>query len=459
MSEFDCAVIGGGPGGYVCAIRLAQLGCKTVLIEKAELGGECTNFGCIPSKHLISYASKIGFLRSLIGDGLADGAVTPVLAEHVRASREVIGKLRQGIAFLLNTYGVKVIKGHADIPEPGTVNVKDEGRIKAKSIVVATGSIPSSLPTMPTDANRIINYERALFLESLPRTMLVVGGGAVGLELGTAYAKLGVKVIVVEVMEQLLPGFDRDASRAVRRSLEKMGVEVHLSTTVSEYRYEGNSVWVKLSNDNSYTVDYILSAVGKRPSEWSRRLEEIGVELDPKGFIKTDEHMETSVENIYAVGDVTGPPFLAHRASRQGIVAAENIAGMDTKFNNKAIPYGVFTDPEVAATGLGEDEVRARGGDFRIARFPFSSLGRALADGAADGFTKIIFDDATKVVHGVVVVGPHATEIASEASLAVEMGLTVHDLTHVIHIHPTYAESMSETSHLALRRGIHYVTR
>ncbi len=459
MTAFGCAVIGGGPGGYVCAIRLAQLGVKTVLIEKSELGGECTNFGCIPSKQLISYASKVGDLRSLLEHGLAKGDVSPVLTERVRMSHETIGKLRRGIEFLLNAYGVKVIRGHADILEPDIINVRESGEIKAHSIVVATGCEPSSLPTMPTDGERIINYEKALFLESLPKTLLVVGGGAVGLELGTAYAKLGAKVVIVEVMDQLLPGFDKDAARTVRKSLEKMGVEVHLKTTVAEYSYVDGGVRVKLSNDVGYTVDYILSAVGKRASEWSKRLKEIGVMLDPKGFVKTDERMKTSVENIYAVGDVTGPPFLAHKASRQGMVAAENIAGMDSRFNNKAIPYGIFTDPEVAATGLGEDEAKNLGMSFKTARFPHSSLGRALADGAGDGFTKIIFNDETNVVYGVVVVGPHATEIASEASLAVEHGLTVQDLLDVIYIHPTYAESIHEASLVALRRGIHHVSR
>ncbi|MEM1944953.1 MAG: dihydrolipoyl dehydrogenase [Nitrososphaerota archaeon] len=461
MDEADCAVIGGGPGGYVCAIRLAQLGKKIILVEKGELGGECTNMGCIPSKHLISYANKVDHMRRLLSAGLAEGTVKPLMGMVTQSSVQIIRKLRQGIAFLLNSYGVKVVKGQADVLEPGLIEVRGGGnkRFRVGSIVIATGSEAAGLPTMPTDGRKLINYEKALFLDALPDSMLVVGGGAVGLELGTAFAKLGVKVAVVEVMDQLLPGFDREASRAVRRSLEKMGVDIHLKTTVSQYSYRDGDVEVTLSNSSKYLVNYVLLAVGKKPTEWCRRLREIGVELDEKGFIKTDSGMRTNVENIYAVGDVTGPPFLAHRASRQGIVAAENIAGLEARFDNKSIPYGVFTDPEVAATGLSEDEARSRGENFRTVRFPISSMGRALADREVEGFTKVIFDGDTGVVYGIVVVGPHATEIAAEASLAVEKGLTLSELAYTIHIHPTYSESILEASHVGMRRGIHYVSR
>ncbi|GBC69804.1 Dihydrolipoyl dehydrogenase [archaeon HR01] len=461
MYDYDCAVLGGGPGGYVCAIRLGQLGKKTVLIEKGELGGECTNEGCIPSKHLISYASKLWHLRRMVDSGLASGNLTPNMEGHARKSREVIARLRQGIAFLLRSYGVKVLHGVADIPEPGVVEVVNGGRARyrVESIVVATGTEPASLPSLPIDGKRVIGYSKALFLESLPASMLVVGGGAVGLELGTAYAKLGVKVSVVEIMDQLLPGFDRDASRVLKRSLERMGVEIHLGTTVSAHRYVGDSLEVTLSNGARYQVDYILSAVGKRPTAWCKRLSEIGVEHDPKGYIRTDSQMRTSVEGIYAVGDVTGPPFLAHKASRQGIVAAESIAGLEARFDNKVIPYGVFTDPEVASIGMGEDEAKAMGGDIGVARFPLSSLGRAIAEGETEGFAKIIFERGSGEVRGLVVVGPHATEIVAEAALAIEAGVSLEDLARTIHIHPTYSESILEAAHIAVGAGIHHVVR
>ncbi|MCS6784522.1 MAG: dihydrolipoyl dehydrogenase [Candidatus Caldarchaeum sp.] len=458
--SFQAAVIGGGPGGYVAAIRLSQLGFKTALVEKDELGGECTNWGCIPSKYLIGQAKKIMQFRELAAKNIVNSSFSIDMAKISQSNKQVVEKLRQGIAYLLKANGVTFIRGHADIAEPGKIFVQSNGSqqtISADNIVVASGTEPSSLPTIPFDHRKIIDYRTALFLDKIPEKLLVVGGGAIGLELGTVYAHLGTKVTVVEIMDQVLPGFDADAARLIRRSLEKIGIRIFTKTTVASYSDVDDGVEVVLSNDLRDGFDYVLVAVGKRASQWARKLSEVGVEIDEKGYIKTDERMATSVDGIYAVGDVTGPPFLAHKAYRQGIVAAEAIAGMETKFDG-LVPYGVFTSPEVAFVGLSSSAAKEMGYEVGEARFPFAALGRAIADGE-EGFVKIVSDRKTSRVLGAVVVGPHATEIISVITTAIKAGVKLEELSETIFIHPTYSEAIAEAVHLLEKKAIHYVSR
>ncbi|MEM4272860.1 MAG: dihydrolipoyl dehydrogenase [Candidatus Caldarchaeum sp.] len=450
--KLDAVVVGGGPGGYVSAIRLSQLGLRAALVEKEEIGGECTNYGCIPSKHLITLAKKLWAVRELSGKKLVEASYSVDMAAVVQETRSVVSRLRQGIGFLLKSYGVSVYKGVAEVPEPGLVKVstsEGEKLLETRNVVVAAGTEPASLSSIPFDGRRIIDYKRALFLGEVPRRLLVVGGGAVGLELGTVYAHLGSEVVVAEFTDQLLPGFDADAARALRRSLERMGVRVLLKTTVDSYRYVDGGVEVSLTSGYSETFDYVLVAVGKKPTEWTRRLKEAGVELDGRGYVKTDDRMRTSVEGIYAVGDVAGPPFLAHKAQRQGIVAAESIAGLDTCFDN-VIPFGVFTTPEVASVGLTDQGLRS-------ARFPYSALGRAVADGE-DGFVKL-FEDGEGCLAGAVVVGPHATDVVSAITPYVAMHAKVEQAAEAVQIHPTYSEAVGEALHILLRKPVHYVVK
>jgi len=460
MEKYDAIVIGGGPGGYACAIRLAQLKKKTLLVEKEELGGECTNYGCIPSKHLINQAKKIWQLGELVRKNIVNGSVQVNMKAIAEESKQVVQRLRQGISYLLKENGVISIRGEASITDNHTVEVATgNGRqiVEADNIVVATGTEPVKLPTIPTDGNRVIDYKRALFLEEVPGKMLVVGGGAVGVELGTAFAQLGTQVTVVELLDQLLPGVDVDASRHLKRSMEKMGVKIHLRTTVTGSSYHDSGVKVELSDGTVDTFDFVLVAVGKRPTSWTSELRKLGVELDGKGFVKTDERMRTSVENVYAVGDVTGPPFLAHKAHRQAVVAAENIAGYKTKFYG-LIPYGIFSTPEVAFVGLTETEASSKGLRPRSVRFPYAALGRAVADGE-DGFVKITVDLETKRVLGAVVVGPHATEVISVVTALISGGADAEKAAEPIHIHPTYSEAVGEAVHMFLRKAIHYVVK
>ncbi|MCS7109858.1 MAG: dihydrolipoyl dehydrogenase [Candidatus Caldarchaeum sp.] len=458
--SFQAVVVGGGPGGYVAAIRLSQLGVKTALVEKDELGGECTNWGCIPSKYLIGQAKKVMQFKELAAKNMVNSSFSIDMAKISQSNKQVVEKLRQGIAYLLKANGVTLIKGLAEISEPGKIVVQSNGSrqtVSADNIIVATGTEPSWLPTIPFDQRKIIDYRTALFLEKIPEKLLVVGGGAIGLELGTAYAHLGTKVTVVEIMEQVLPGFDADVARVIRRSLEKIGMRIFTKTTVASYSYVDDGVEVVLSNDLKDKFDFVLVAVGKRASPWARKLSEIGVEIDEKGFIKTDERMATSVEAIFAVGDVTGPPFLAHKAYRQGVVAAEAIAGMETKFDG-LVPYGVFTSPEVAFVGLSSSAAKEMGYEVGEARFPFAALGRAIADGE-DGFVKIVSDRKTSRVLGAVVVGPHATETISVITTAIKAGIKLEELSETVFIHPTYSEAIAEAVHLLEKRAIHYVSR
>ncbi|MEM1952050.1 MAG: dihydrolipoyl dehydrogenase [Candidatus Caldarchaeum sp.] len=456
----DVVVVGGGPGGYVAAIRLSQLGLKTTLIEKDELGGECTNWGCIPSKHLIGNAKKIHSIKELAAKNILASSVPFNMAKISESTKQVVHKLRQGIAYLLKANGVTVVKGEAVFEKPGLISVKKndgEQKISAENIIIATGTEPVSLPSIPFDGTCIIDYRKALFLDKVPKKFLVVGGGAVGAELGTAYAHLGSDVTVVEVMNQLLPGFDADASRLLKRGMEKIGVKIHLSTTVSEYSYFSDGVKVVLSNGFEDVFDLVLVAVGKRPTSWTRRLVDLGVELDAKGYVKTDEKMQTTAAGVYAVGDVTGPPFLAHKASHQGIVAAEAIAGLDSRFDG-LVPYGVFTSPEVAAVGLSTDAAKEAGYDVVEARFPYTALGRAITDGE-DGFVKLIADRKTDRLLGAVVVGPHATETIAVLTTIIKSSATLEDVSKTVFIHPTYSEAIGESMLMVKRRAIHYVTK
>ncbi|MDW8083688.1 MAG: dihydrolipoyl dehydrogenase [Candidatus Caldarchaeum sp.] len=458
--SYQAVVIGGGPGGYVAAIRLAQLGVKTILVEREELGGECTNWGCIPSKHLIGQAKKIWSIREMASKQLVQASVSVDMPRICESTKLIIQRLRQGIAYLLKANGVTIMKGEAVVPTPGRVLIRTSGvehEIATQNIIIATGTEPATLPAMPFDGKKIIDYRRALFLEQIPENLLVVGGGAVGLELGTAYAHLGARVTIVEIMDQVLPGFDSDAARLIKRSLEKIGVKTYTKTTVSSYSYVGNRVEVVFSNGERGVYDFVLVSVGKRASSWTKNLVEIGVNVDEKGYIKTDGRMATSVKGIYAVGDVTGPPFLAHKAYRQGIVAAEAIAGMDTRFDG-LVPYGVFTSPEVAFVGLSASAAKEMGYEVMEARFPYSALGRAITDGE-DGFVKLVAERKSGRLLGAVVVGPHATETISAITNIIQTGGTIEKASQTIYIHPTYSEAVGEALHILDKRAIHYVTK
>lgn len=459
--EVDAVVIGGGPAGYVAAIRLGQLHKKTVLVEKENLGGECLNYGCIPSKVLITAADLYWRAGRLEKMGIKFQGVSIDLRQLQDWKRKVVAKLRDGIAYLLKGNGVQAVKGFAELRSPNEVAVRTEGSeatVKAENVLWAVGAEDSGLSVMPYDGRRVLRPKELLDLETVPKSMLVVGGGAIGLELGTAFAKMGTKVSVVELMDQLLPGISKDLVSVVQRNLRRLNVEVHTGSYVSAYRYGDGYVSVDVvSGGETLTIEaeYVLVAVGKRAPSQNAKLKELGVELDKKGFVLVDPSMRTSVEGIFAAGDATGPPFLAHRASRQGLMAAEAMAGRMDNPRIPFVPLALFTEPEVALVGISEEEARASGMEVSVGKFPLSASGRANLSGDAEGFVKVVADKSSGRVLGIQIVGRGAADIIGEAALAVSIGITAEELEGVVHPHPTLSEAIGEAAAAVGKKAVH----
>ena len=469
--KFDAVVIGAGPGGYPAAIRLGQLKVKTAVIEREYMGGVCLNVGCIPSKAVIHAAKMFEKMSHAddIGIGI-QGKPTLDMKKLQTWKGGVVSKLTGGVRTLLKGNGVEIIEGTAKIEKGGpdghriTVQGKSGAQtIIAKNIVIATGSRPLEIPGFKIDQQRIIDSTGALALDAVPPRMIVIGGGYIGLELGMVYAKFGTKVTVVEAMPRLLGTMDKDCVGVVERKLKKMGVEVMLSTKAKSWEDKGDRavLTVELEGGKTATIDAdkILMSIGRRPNSENLGLDTVGVTLE-KGFIKVDEHLRTNVGGIYAIGDVVGGMMLAHKATKEGEVVAEVIAGHKAAFDVRTIPAVVFTDPEIASTGLTEDEAKAKGhAQLKVGKFPFAALGRALSVNDTDGFVKVIADGKTGELLGVHVVGNGASDLISEAALAIEMGAVAEDLRLTIHPHPTLSEAMMEAAAVALGEAIHVINR
>ena len=457
-------IIGGGPGGYVAGIRLGQHGIKTLLIEKEALGGECLNRGCIPSKTLISRVNT--YWSASNSRWLKAEKLEIDWNELQRLRARIVKRLRLGVKYLLEENGVKVIEGEAKLKSESVVEVRlkdgSEKEFKADNIVVATGGEHISLKEIPLDGKRIISSSQALELPEIPKRLLVVGGGVSGLEIGMMYAKLGSKVVIVELMDQLLPGVEKDLVNIVERRLRKLGVEIHTESKVVGSKIMDDKVRaiVERKGGENFEVeaDYAMVAVGKRPLTRDLGLEEVGVKLDRRGFIEVDERLRTNVDGIYAVGDVTGPPFLAHRAAYHGIVVAENIAGRERSIQGLIIPSAIFTDPEIAFAGLSETEAKEKGINVKVGKFLFTALGRAIAEEAGEGFIKLIADASTNELIGCQMVGPHVSELISEAVLAIQNKLTLEQFASSIRPHPTFSEALTEAAEAALWKPIHMIS-
>ena len=461
--NYDAIVIGAGPAGYVASIRLAQLGLKTALVEKHHFGGECTNYGCIPTKALIESANL--FWKAKRGGEI--GVVCEPkydLKAFMVWKDKIVTQLRSGIGFLCERNGVKVFEGEAFLKSEKNVVVKsanDTVELFAENIVVATGSTPVQLPSIPFDGKFVLSSKDMFSLESLPNSILIVGGGAIGVEFASALSKLGVQVYLVEMMEQLLPGFDKDVARILNRALSRLGVKIYTGTLLSNYRIVDGSLEVRVSGpggEETFRVEKALVAAGRKPTTLSG-LTEAGVVLDSKGHIIVDKMMKSSVPNIFAAGDVAGPPYLAHKAFKQGLVAAENLAGKNVLYNFRVVPNVVFSEPEVVSVGLSEDEARRNGLEVLVGRFPMQASGRALTEASPEGFVKVVVEkDSLKVV-GVQIVGANVSELAGEASLAVELGLNVRELASTMHPHPTLSEALMEAAADSLGESVHVFKR
>lgn len=463
----DVAVLGGGPGGYMAAIRAGQLGKKVIVVERADLGGECLNRGCIPSKALI-HAARL--YHSIVTEGPEIGvraeSATFDLATTMRWKESVVAKERQGVATLLKSVGATVLPGTARFTGPRSLDVEapDGGheRVDFAAAVIATGAVHTTLPGFETDGERVVNAWELLSLKRLPRSLLVLGGGVSGCELGQFLARVGVKVTVVELMPQLLPGLEPDLARELTGALERLGIEVRVGTKATKL-VRGDPLEMSVegpAGSETLTAEQLFVTVGKRPASRDLGLEEAGVAADPKtGFIGVDAQMRTNVPHVYAVGDVARPPMLAHKAYREGIAAAEAIAGRPTRFDYRAMPSVVFTDPELATVGLTRDAAVAAGHAAREARFPFAALGRAHASHATSGWVKIVADEATGLFLGMHAAGESVGEFVAEAAHAIEMGSTVRDLAMTIHPHPTFSEGLQEAALLWLGEPMHVARR
>ncbi len=465
VSSFDAVVIGAGPGGYVAAIRLAQLGKKTALVEKESLGGVCLNWGCIPSKALISAANLVEDVRGAAERGVLVDAPR-VDVDKLRAYKDaVVKKLVGGVGQLEKGNGVEVIKGTARFLGPGAVEVTSAAgtaRVEAGAFIVATGSRPIEIPGFAFDGKDVWSAREAVDLPEVPGRLVVVGGGVIGLELGTVYAKLGSKVTFLEALPQLLTGIDPEAVRLVQKGLRQRDATVHVNAKAKGWARQGGALVVTAEVDGKpleVACDKILVAVGMRPNSEGLGLAEVGVKIGPRGFVEVDPQYRTAVPSIFAIGDLTGPPLLAHKASKEGEIAAEAIAGHKSARDWVAMPGAIFSDPEVSAVGLSEEQARAAGYEPITGKFAFAALGRAIAMDHTEGFVKVVGDKASKLLLGVTICGPEASDLIAEASLALEMGAYLEDVALTVHAHPTLSEAFMEACKAALGEAIHALNR
>ncbi|MEM0365718.1 MAG: dihydrolipoyl dehydrogenase [Acidilobaceae archaeon] len=453
MENYDLVVIGGGPGGYPAAIRASQLGLRVALVEQGRLGGECVNFGCIPTKAMIrpvELLSSIAKLRFVKLNYDID------FSEYMGWVEGISSKVSEGVRGLLRMYNVDVYYGQATLKSDTLVELGDGTSLKASNIIIATGTDPSTIPGLEFDGSMVHSNRSILSIRRKPSRILIVGSGYIGVEFAGLLAKLGVEVYMVEVLERVLPAMDEDFSKLLSRRLSRLGVKTYTSTTVKSVDKRESYALVSLSNGLTIEVDYILVAVGRRPNTRNLGLENAKVELDDRGYIRVDDTMRTSNPRIYATGDVAGPPLLAHKAFMQAVTAAESIGGLKSYYNPKAIPSVVFTDPEIVSVGLTESEARREGYSVGVVKLPIGALAKAIIEDSTDGFAKIVYDTNTKTILGIHIAAPHASELAGEASLAIELGATLEDLSLTIHPHPTISEVLQEASELALGRPKHY---
>jgi dihydrolipoamide dehydrogenase len=470
--KFDAVVIGAGPGGYPAGIRLGALKVKTAIIEREYWGGVCLNVGCIPSKAVIYAAKtyeKMGHSED-IGITLP-GKPTIDMTKLQAWKGGVVNKLTSGVRTLLKGNGTELLEGSAKLEKSGpdghriTVTAKDGSTqtVVTKNIVLATGSRPIEIPGFKIDQKRILDSTGALALAEIPKRMIVIGGGYIGLELGMVYAKFGTKVTVVEALPRVLAAMDKDCVAVVERKLKKMGVEVMTETKAKSWEDKGDravlTVELKDGKTAQIDTDKILLSIGRRPNSENLGLEAAGVALDKRGFVIADDHLRTNVPGIYAIGDLIGGVMLAHKATHEGEVVSEIIAGHKAAMDVRTIPAVVFTDPEIASTGLTEEEAKAKGLTVKVGKFPFAALGRALSVNDTEGFAKTVIDAKTGEVLGLHIVANGAGDLISEGALAIEMGAVADDLRLTIHPHPTLSEAVMESAAAALGEAVHIINR
>lgn len=467
QSSFDLVVIGAGPGGYVAAIRAAQLGMSVACVERQYLGGTCLNVGCIPSKALLDSSERFHTARHVLPKhGVSTSGVSLDLATMMKRKDEVVKQNTTGVAYLFKKNKIAHLIGSGKITAPGTVEVMPpSGRgaaltVRAKNILVATGSAPVQIPGLPFDGQNVLSSTEALALAQVPKKLVIVGGGYIGVEMGSVWARLGAEVVVLEFLDRALPGMDREMAAQLQRILEKLGMKFRFNTIAESVKVEGGKVKVVWSSGGgkdrgTEECDRVMVAVGRRPVTDGLGLAEIGVGIDKKGFVQVDKHFRTAVDGIWAIGDVIGGVMLAHKAEEEGVAAAENMAGRFGHVDYHTIPAVVYTHPELAQVGLTEDDAAAAGHEVRIGKFPFSANGRARAMGETEGLVKIVADARTDRVLGVHILGAHASDMIHEAVAAMTFHASSEDVARSNHAHPTLCEAIKEAALAVEKRAIH----
>ena len=456
MEKYDIAVIGGGPGGYVAAIRAAQLGLKVAVIEKEVVGGTCLNRGCIPTKAYLKHTELIHELKRMDEFGINVEGYSIDWKKMRERKNKVVGKLTGGIRGLFKKNGVELIKGMAEAVNEHEVKItaEEDKKIWAENIIIATGSEPIMPGLKGIDLPGVINSREALDLDELPDRIVIIGGGVIGVEMASIYSSLEVEVTIVEILDNILVNFDQEMADVVKKALKNQGVKLLTSSKVTEIMEQNDELIVKIESEkvDQITADKVLAAVGRKPV--FSGLENLDLEME-NGFIKVDSHMETSIPGIYAVGDVTGGMLLAHEASAEGITAVKNIKG-DYELRDNLIPNAVYSLPEIASVGMTEKEAKEEGYEIKVGRFPFKASGKAIAAGSEEGFVKIISDKKWDQILGAQIVGPHATDLIAEAVIAIKLESTSEVLANTIHAHPTLSESVKEAAEDVNGLAVHF---
>ena len=464
MSEkFDVTVIGGGPGGYVCAIRSSQLGLKTACIEsRGTLGGTCLNIGCIPSKSLLNLSENFHKAKNFEKFGIETGEIKLNLEKMMKNKDKAVTILSKGVEFLLKKNKVTYFKGTGSFKNQNQISIinnKEETTIETKNTIISTGSEPVSLRGIEFDEEKILSSTGALSISKLPKKMVVVGGGYIGLEMGSVWSRLGTEVQVIEFLDHIIPEMDKEISTEFMKILKKQGIKFELKTKVEKIIKSKNGVIIETSSKegkkNKFEADVVLISVGRRPYTKNLNLEKMGVELDKRGSVKVNKNFQTNIKNIYAIGDVIEGPMLAHKAEEEGIAVAELISGQSGHVNYDTIPGVVYTSPEVASIGKTEEQLKEKGINYKIGKFPFLANARAKVIDESEGFVKILADSTTDKVLGVHIIGQHAGEMIAEMSVAMEFGASSEDIARTCHAHPTFSEAIKEAALSVEKRQIH----
>ena len=462
--KFQAVVIGGGPGGYVCAIRLAQLGLKTACVEsRGSLGGTCLNIGCIPSKSLLNLSDEFHKVKHLSNKGIEIGDVKLNLSKMMKSKDKAVTVLTKGVEFLLKKNKVTYFKGTGSFKSKNEISIKDnqnkETIIETDKTIIATGSLPVSLPGIEFDEKIIVSSTGALKFEKVPKKMVVVGGGYIGLEMGSVWSRLGAEVHVVEFLDHITPGMDKEISSEFMKILKKQGIIFHMQHKVEKIKKNNSGATIsttdKDGNKKDFECDVVLISVGRKPNTNGLNLEKVNISLDNKNRIKVDKNFKTNLDNVFAIGDVIAGPMLAHKAEDEGVAVAENIAGQSGHVNYDTIPGVVYTTPEVASIGKTEEQLKELDIKYKIGKFSFMANSRAKAIDDAEGFVKILADEKTDKVLGAHLIGPHAGELIAEIGVAMEFGASSEDIARTCHAHPTFSEAVKEAALSVDKRAIH----